>query len=282
MKYDCHDGFCAPIPLLEPADLSNTDPADIAKTNKRRMLPVKPASSSPRQAQPGTGRKRFDQFWEGTSQITIPDSTGTAQEVGKLFVSSDTTSAPGSGPATVDTWTEDWVITDWTAFAPAHAASYHTVHPEFTVTHEGTYTDAAEYITSYQIANPGASIFRMLVTFQYQSSPPTTVPLPRYAEALLFEVRNTASGAIVGYKLREFSTNRRGRDEYWLLFSSYQFPASTGELTILTPVASAKDASGGSITIGSGQDLVDNAVALTPSGQTLAYYVATFGVFMRA
>lgn len=282
MKYDCNETLCVPRPLLEVSDFSRRpDPRSIAQTNQRRKLPVKLANGGPyAQRRANAGRKRFDQFWDGTSSITITDPLGNLQDVGKLFVSSNTTSNSSSGPGLVDTWTEDWVITDWSSFRTTSTGD----HPEVTVTHEGTYSNAGDFITSFQLSNPGVPLHRMILTFHYSSGSSAPAPPPRFPKRQLFEVRNTDGGKIVGYKLRESNITGARRDEFWLLFSDYLFPASAGDQAILTPIDAQVLNADGSVlaTVSAGEDLMGQATTLAPAGQTVAYSVSTFGQFLLA
>ncbi|MFT5686185.1 MAG: hypothetical protein ACI8RZ_007141, partial [Myxococcota bacterium] len=165
MKYECSADYCLPIPLLEETDLSIQDRTLTVPINRAQMRSISPAATSPTSNGSVAQLKKFDQFWEGTDSITVP---GSGSEVGRLFASSNTTSNPSAGPETIDTWVEDWVITDWAAFNAGPP-------PTTTI----TYSDTPGTVDEYILGQPaGTNIRRMTLTFQYQDTLPAAVNIP--------------------------------------------------------------------------------------------------------
>ncbi len=260
VKYECDPTYCLPIPILEDTDLPLADQKHIPLINEARRHPISPAAFSPAIKRSTSQGKKFDQFWEGTDSITVP---GTPGEVGRLFVTSNTTSTPASGPATIDTWVEDWVIVNWPAFNGS---------PTTTVSFSNIPGTADQYILGQP---PGTVIKRMTLSFQYQNQLPSgsNIPGSLYNNRKIIQVASTQSpGVLAGYLYREFSGNGHARQELWVLLNNYIFPSVLGEGTQLSAPLPGNP-------FGGVTTPAAFFTAITGQALPIAYYVFSAGVF---
>ena len=270
MKQRCNHSTCLPNNSVAVDFLTEDQKSYFTNINIFQSRPQNNSVKKTLQNKP-IQQQKFDQFWDGNDSITIPGPN--PAEIGRLFVTSNTTSNPGAGPSTIDTWTEDWVITDWNAYQSLNAAGAPNPTP-LAVTYDNVPVTASDYI----IGNGGINaVHRMILVFQYQTFPttPANAPASTLPHKHLYAVKSLPTPNITtGYLYRELSNDGKVRLELWALFADYNFPSTPNAATHLMPVAGNTIV--GAAPINSPAEFITQMIPFAPQ-----YYVETVGVFKQ-